>query len=897
MPFDNGIATGNDIKTLLHAFQPEQTYDLVYVPIPDVIGTYLSTLAIPPNFDLSQFVKKWLNLPFFFNANDGEYLQNYRNIGYLFERYPTKNDKFADTYSIKLFDFFSRFRKLYPFHGNNGFPGYGSQNFPQVNSTITSPTNPQLYNLSFDELDITLPNNDLIFKLSYYIPEYTVDVFPDFVPEYILNLGRYLFYENTIAVFNRLNFPCMRNHLSRSFVVNFETEKCQNQVLTIKKDILINSLVIDFIDDTDNGILWEQQDKDLVLNQIPSHYLFSEIDIFFDNLYNSVADMPNVNVAYSPEVATSMTYEISKRYYVGFGYQDNLEAKDEILGDSFSVNSTIPYPEDLYYQVLIFANNNSSSQQVFSYPLVDIVKNIILNYKEIDPNIVNPNDPPPHYRIYSLVLQIEYDFDNDEVPTQTITGNFNNYDYTVEFPTPRFTSDKLEDYIISGQTLGVKSEFLFNGSLDGAVFQFSGGNVLLDYSVVRTRVKELVLYSSIISEDARRIFSLQGIRPVPEANIDFFLYEVSYDIESATGRATNFNFQPLEFQSAPTPNEGYDPSDPSTLDRFNLPEIIVNNKSLSTTITYNFSINLPRNSTRQTEALNKLLESLNECYMTCNCAEIERKLDLIVNALDAEKFAVLSTDDTIQRTANLGYYIERISRILGISVNEDGSFREIRPSKLIEKGNTIPAGWGLGQWERNQGGSNTGQRGGSDTEDRDGIAYEIRSNNFATDSQTGEPNAIAQGGYALVENIPQLLHIVLDDLDRALGWQDAGANAIPSADGSQIATYQGLNRMILDILYNQSSISRASTGSQISSLKNQAMLQEILAAFGFPATVKEIQIQLENNNTASIPVPSLQTNSPTVNDLFMLILLNMSLLIGTKFKASDEFLAQQPDRS
>lgn len=277
------------------------------------------------------------------------------------------------------------------------------------------------------------------------------------------------------------------------------------------------------------------------------------------------------------------------------------------------------------------------------------------------------------------------------------------------------------------------------------------------------------------------------------------------------------------------------------------------------------------------------------CYMAnnCNCDELNEKLDKIIAALDANKFAFLDNSSNTQRTANIGYYVERIARVLGISVNSDGSIRSLRQSKLIKKGETLPNGWSIGQWARNQGGNTEGQTGGLESENRDGLAYEIRSNAFGIDPQTGEPNAVEEGGYALVENLPQLLEIVLNDLDRAIGWQDAGANVLPSADGSSIATYQGLNRMMLDILYNQSSMSRSTTGTHISSLKNQAMLQEVLAAFGLPGTIREVQVQIDKENTVPVPVPGIEINAPTMNDLLMWILLNLSLLVGTKFKASE----------
>ena len=67
----------------------------------------------------------------------------------------------------------------------------------------------------------------------------------------------------------------------------------------------------------------------------------------------------------------------------------------------------------------------------------------------------------------------------------------------------------------------------------------------------------------------------------------------------------------------------------------------------------------------------------------CDLEDIKKDLKEIHAALDAGKFAYLDGSTEQQRVSNIGYYLERIARVLGISVNSDGSIRSIRQSKII----------------------------------------------------------------------------------------------------------------------------------------------------------------------------------------------------------------------
>ena len=303
-----------------------------------------------------------------------------------------------------------------------------------------------------------------------------------------------------------------------------------------------------------------------------------------------------------------------------------------------------------------------------------------------------------------------------------------------------------------------------------------------------------------------------------------------------------------------------------------------------------FSSNLEREQENIT-AFNTLY--FEEC--SCMSAQIAQEiLDLVKEihaSLDAGKYAYQEDGET-KRVANLGYYAERIARVLGISVNPDGSIRSIRQAKLIESGDNIPAGWNLGQFGRNQGGNSVGQTGGSESEDRDGLAYAVRSNSFGTDPFTGEANLIKEGGYVLVENIPQLIHLMLDDLDRALGLQNAGANVIPSPNG-ELIPIQGINNILLELLYTLGQTNKSASKTHISSLITQAIAKEILQALGVPLTIKKLPVKVDSNNQGYIPIPGTTNRSASLVDLQLLSLINIASILKGQIDFKTEELEKE----
>lgn len=273
------------------------------------------------------------------------------------------------------------------------------------------------------------------------------------------------------------------------------------------------------------------------------------------------------------------------------------------------------------------------------------------------------------------------------------------------------------------------------------------------------------------------------------------------------------------------------------------------------------------------------------------------RLKEIHASLNADKFSKDDNDPSKARVANLGYLLERVARVLGISVNSDGSIRSIRQKRHIAVDSqfvdgsgqiTFPAGWSFGQFAINYGGGNEGQIGGNADEERDGIIYEVRSNYFNDDKN---PDKILEGGYLLCENWPQYFDSLLDDLDKALGWNNAGANVLPNADNTELVKFEGLQQLLYEIAYMLGDLSRNIKQTHILSSEMQAEIKEIIGQFGLPTTIKSKDIEIGDIDKkepviGKLPYVGFNKNAPTLYQLITLLLINLSLVNNSVLTAN-----------
>lgn len=282
------------------------------------------------------------------------------------------------------------------------------------------------------------------------------------------------------------------------------------------------------------------------------------------------------------------------------------------------------------------------------------------------------------------------------------------------------------------------------------------------------------------------------------------------------------------------------------------------------------------------------------------------KLEEIHAALGAGEYAHYIDDEgnSLPPYMHMARRLEHIGFALGIMFELSGAIRSLRQSKHIAQGNQIPPGWPIGQFGRNNGGQSNplAQQGGDISQERLGLCYQVKSNRFITSANTGQ-DAITQGGYVLVENIPQLLHIILQDLDKSLGLQTLGAFALPNPNyvdpsidnnpnnsgdlteenNPEFLKFEGLGDIILELSQTVAQISQDSYESNLGILKTQAITQEILGALGVPVCEKWLKQDI-GGETVEILYPGLNPQASTLADLLFNNMANLSLLMQTNVK-------------
>ncbi|MDJ0573730.1 MAG: hypothetical protein QNJ65_01005 [Xenococcaceae cyanobacterium MO_234.B1] len=332
MPFENGFPIEESIKIELYNFEPEQLSDLVYVPIQAKLTIFLSRFFyIDKQSNPINIVIRFINFPFNFSVLTSNEARPTRNIPMLFQRFNPYNKPFADGYSQKLFDFFNQFSNYTLYRSLGHFARrVNDNNLPDVLELN------QLYldNYVFNELTINTPNNGLKIEFSYYYAE----INPDEVPNSYI-------YLNQQVIYSRISNQCMQTEPSRAWLIEFNELLSIGDTFIIKDNILVGSLIINFIDNPSLELYWTEPDKDYILSQIPDYYFYDNLDDFFKMITNEILNQ-DPNILKEVEVPTELNYNFS-------------------IGrlQSFISNLTLAnYQQitlDLYPRLLLYANNNN----------------------------------------------------------------------------------------------------------------------------------------------------------------------------------------------------------------------------------------------------------------------------------------------------------------------------------------------------------------------------------------------------------------------------------------------------------------------------------------------------------------------------------------------------------
>jgi hypothetical protein len=157
------------------------------------------------------------------------------------------------------------------------------------------------------------------------------------------------------------------------------------------------------------------------------------------------------------------------------------------------------------------------------------------------------------------------------------------------------------------------------------------------------------------------------------------------------------------------------------------------------------------------------------------------------------------------------------------------------------------------------------------------MAYKLKSSKF-TSSAFGDTK-IEEGDYVLVNTMQQLLQVMMQDLDKALGMKDLSAGVVPGVKEGEICTYEGLASAISEVLYMNSAISSQTGQNLISSVITQGIVRELLKATGFPLMPKTVEVDVGNNVT--VPYPGIPDDSPTHYLMFVSLMQTLQPIVAS----------------
>lgn len=261
--------------------------------------------------------------------------------------------------------------------------------------------------------------------------------------------------------------------------------------------------------------------------------------------------------------------------------------------------------------------------------------------------------------------------------------------------------------------------------------------------------------------------------------------------------------------------------------------------------------------------------------------------------LGADEFATYDDGGTKQKYyMNIARKLDWFAKAYGVAFNPDGSIMPLRQRVNVpyDKSNVvkIPDGWARGQFADNEGGGTAGQTGGSKGEERLGIAYQNRCNQYEKfDDKDPKNNVMKRGDVVLCENFLQLYESYLEDLDKGLNWQEMGTGMLPSADGSSVCTFEGIGTLLAEVAYMLSTLSSNIYQTHTLALKNYSTTLEVLKGMGLPIELGILPIDLGEEDAVSgtvsayLNVPKIAEEAVTLHKRMMDIITNLAIINGS----------------
>jgi hypothetical protein len=194
----------------------------------------------------------------------------------------------------------------------------------------------------------------------------------------------------------------------------------------------------------------------------------------------------------------------------------------------------------------------------------------------------------------------------------------------------------------------------------------------------------------------------------------------------------------------------------------------------------------------------------------------------IHNALDAAKYAIDPTTGK-KRTANLGWYINRQSEVLGIRIKPDGTIDEVA-EKTINRRLHVD-----GSTE------NDTQKFNPNCFGSEGMLVRHVPNKFS-------PSGTEAGGYRKVKDIPQLLAELHEQANAAMGYQEGTAIEI-QLDG-QTYRYPNQLALLIELFVTAKQTATYSKGAFFSSVIGEQSIKEVMAGLGLRTVDKFLEFKV-----------------------------------------------------
>lgn len=288
------------------------------------------------------------------------------------------------------------------------------------------------------------------------------------------------------------------------------------------------------------------------------------------------------------------------------------------------------------------------------------------------------------------------------------------------------------------------------------------------------------------------------------------------------------------------------------------------------------------------------------------------KVQEIHAALGASQYAYYTDPNGVIKPVvyNIARRLEELAEAFGISFYLNGDIKPIRQRKNIPFQNivdktteevTTPDGYPIGQFGINIADGEpfdpndfSKQNGGIKDEPRLGIVYQNRCNKFdlekidpVTNLISDPLNAINNGDFVLCENLIQYVESLLDDLDKALNWQEMGGACLPNINDDldpenkedDYCRFEGLGTLIAEVAFSLSKIAKDIAQIHILSLKNNGVGHELLKATGLPLTLNGVPISL-NNEDCYAYYPGLAYDAPSLTRQNFWVLQQLGALLG-----------------